>query len=95
MKASINFLKNYIPDLKVDDKDFAERLTMSGTKVESFKKLESKKIPKNIDYNELKNLRLEARQKLNKIKPENVGQAARIMGVSPADIAVLLVYLKK
>ena len=63
--------------------------------VESFKKLESKKIPKNIDYNELKNLRLEARQKLNKIKPENVGQAARIMGVSPADIAVLLVYLKK
>ncbi len=63
--------------------------------VESFKKLESKKIPKNIDYNELKNLRLEARQKLDKIRPENVGQAARIMGVSPADIAVLLVYLKK
>ena len=62
--------------------------------VEKFKKLENKKIPKDIDYNDLKNLRLEARQKLNKYRPENIGQASRISGVSPSDIAVLMVYLK-
>lgn len=62
--------------------------------VESFKKLENKKIPSNIDYNSLSNLRLEARQKLSKIKPANVGMASRISGVSPADISVLLVYLE-
>ena len=59
------------------------------------KKLENKRIPSDIDYNNLFNLRLEARQKLNKIRPENVGMASRISGVSPADISVLLVYLNK
>ena len=63
--------------------------------VESFKKMESKKIPSDIDYDNVKNLRIEARQKLKKFKPENIGMASRISGVSPADIAVLLVYLKK
>ena len=62
--------------------------------VEKFKKLEIKKIPKNVDYKSMINLRLEARQKLEKYKPENIGQASRISGVSPSDIAVLLVYLK-
>lgn len=62
--------------------------------VEAFKKLEHKKIPSYIDYNSISNLRLEARQKLSKIKPENVGMASRISGVSPADISVLLVYLE-
>ena len=62
--------------------------------VEKFKKLENKKIPSNVDYSSLTNLRLEARQKLNKYKPENIGQASRISGVSPSDIAVLMVYLK-
>ena len=47
-----------------------------------------------IDYNDISNLRIEARQKLSKIKPENIGQASRISGVSPADVSVLLVYLK-
>ena len=61
--------------------------------VEHFKKLEGKRIPDNIDYNEIKNLRKEARQKLNDIRPENIGQASRISGVSPADISVLLIYL--
>ena len=64
------------------------------TQVESFKKLENKKIPSDIDYNSISNLRLEARQKLSKIKPENVGMASRISGVSPADISVLLVYIE-
>ena len=63
--------------------------------VERFKSLENKKIPKNIDYDMITNLRLEARQKLKQIKPVNIGMASRISGVSPSDISVLLVYLKK
>ena len=62
--------------------------------VNQFKKLEKKKLPTDIDYNDISNLRIEARQKLSLIRPENIGQASRISGVSPADISVLLVYLK-
>ena len=58
------------------------------------KRLESKLLPDDIDYTTLKGLRLEAREKLNKIKPKNVGQASRISGVTPADISVLLIYLQ-
>ena len=63
--------------------------------VEHFKKLEGKKLPKDINYQELKGLRLEARQKLEKIRPENIGQAGRISGVSPADVSVLMIYLEQ
>ena len=52
-------------------------------------------MPQDIDYSTIKGLRLEARQKLNKIKPNSVGQASRISGVSPADISVLLIYLEQ
>ena len=62
--------------------------------VEQFKKLENKKIPEDIHYDEIKSLRLEALQKLKKIRPVSIGQASRISGVSPADISVLLVYLE-
>lgn len=62
--------------------------------VEQFKKIEKKKIPVGIDYDDIRNLRLEARQKLKKLKPVSVGQASRISGVSPADISVLLVYIE-
>lgn len=63
--------------------------------VEQFKKLESKLIPENIDYEKVPSLRIEAKQKLTLIKPMSVGQASRISGVSPADISVLLVYLEQ
>jgi tRNA uridine 5-carboxymethylaminomethyl modification enzyme len=63
--------------------------------IEKAKKLEEKLLPKDINYNEIKGLRIEARQKLDKIRPLSLGQAGRISGVSPADIAVLMVYLKK
>ncbi len=63
--------------------------------VEQFRKLESRKIPKDIDYANIEGLRLEARQKLTKFMPENIGQASRISGVSPADISVLLVYVER
>lgn len=63
--------------------------------VEQFKKLENKKIPETLDYDDVYSLRIEARQKLKAIRPHSVGQASRISGVSPADISVLLVYLEQ
>ena len=62
--------------------------------VNQFRRLENKRLPDDIDYNKLEGLRLEARQKLDKIRPASLGQASRISGVSPADIAVLTIYLK-
>lgn len=63
--------------------------------VEQYKKMEKKRIPADLDYNDISSLRLEARQKLIAFKPVSVGQASRISGVSPADISVLLIYLEK
>ncbi len=62
--------------------------------VESFKKLEKKKLPQDLDYETISGLRIEARQKLNDIKPFSIGQASRISGVSPADISVLMIYMQ-
>lgn len=70
-------------------------INMQKKQVEGFKKLEKKLLSEEIDYNEIKGLRLEARQKLNKYKPYSIGQASRISGVSPADISVLLIYLEQ
>ena len=70
-------------------------IKLQEQQVEKFKKLEQKILPQNIDYAKIKGLRLEARQKLNKIKPNSVGQASRISGVSPADISVLLISLEQ
>lgn len=69
------------------------RLQMA--QVEKFKKLENKKMPKDINYAELKGISLEAKQKLDQLKPDSIGQASRISGVSPADISVLLIYLEQ
>ena len=70
-------------------------IKMQDAAVKKFKKLEKKLLSENIDYNEIKGLSLEARQKLNKLKPASIGQASRISGVSPADISVLLIYLEQ
>jgi len=91
-----------MPDLTEEEKKEVEiqvkyegYIKLEEAQVEKFKKLENKKLPKEIDYSKLSGLRIEARQKLNKIKPESVGQASRISGVSPADISVLLIYLEQ
>jgi tRNA uridine 5-carboxymethylaminomethyl modification enzyme len=70
-------------------------IEMQKRQVESFKKMEKKLLPEDVNYEEIKGLRLEARQKLNKIKPYSVGQASRISGVSPADISILLIFLEQ
>ena len=62
---------------------------------EKMVKQEEKQIPKDIDYNEIPNLASEARQKLIKVAPETIGQAMRISGVNPADISILMIYLRK
>ncbi len=79
-------------EIEIKYKGYIER---QNQQVEHFKKLENHRIPEEVDYDKIESLRLEARQKLKKIKPESVGQASRISGVSPADISVLLVWLKQ
>lgn len=69
-------------------------IKMQEAQVEKFEKLEKKLLPEDLDYNEIKGISLEARQKLNKFKPRSIGQASRISGVSPADISVLLIIMK-
>ena len=63
--------------------------------VEQFKKLESRQLPADIDYSQIKGIRIEAAQKLAKNRPASVGQASRISGISPADISVLLIWLQQ
>ena len=70
-------------------------IKMQEAQVEKFKKLETKILPEDLDYETIKGISLEGRQKLNKFKPHSIGQASRISGVSPADISVLLVYLQQ
>ena len=89
------------PELSVAEKEEVEiqikyegYIKMEEEQVEKFKKLENKKLSEDIDYYSIKGLRIEAMQKLNKIKPTSIGQASRISGVSPADINVLLIYLQ-
>lgn len=70
-------------------------ITKQISQIEKFKQLENKLLPQNVDYQGIEGLRLEARQKLNALKPSSIGQASRISGVSPADISVLMVYMEQ
>ncbi len=106
-RAGINFdmLMQNFDDLKLLDRRCFEEVATSikyegylskqKSIIDDINKLENKSLPQDIDYSLIKGLRIEARQKLDKIKPLNLGQASRISGVSPADITVLLVYLSK
>ncbi|MBQ6980442.1 MAG: tRNA uridine-5-carboxymethylaminomethyl(34) synthesis enzyme MnmG [Clostridia bacterium] len=85
--------KQIMDTVEIDAK-YAGYLVKEQEQIEKAKKLEEKLLPEDIDYLKMEGLRLEARQKLDKIRPKNLGQAGRISGVSPADIAVLMVYLK-
>lgn len=74
---------------------YAGYIDRQAFEIEKFKNLESKQIPTNFDYSTVPSLRMEARQKLSKIRPETIGQASRISGVSPADVSILSVWLKR
>ena len=94
------FLDSDRPVLRKETKDYVETvikyegyIQKQIAQVEQFKKLENRKIPNDINYDNVGSLRIEARQKLNRIRPNSIGQASRISGVSPADINVLLIYL--
>ena len=89
--------KDFTTDIKKaveTDIKYEGYLKLEEAKIASFKKLEEKAIPQELDYEVISGLRLEAKQKLNALRPVSVGQASRISGVSPADIAVLLVFLE-
>jgi len=104
-EISYTDLKFFAEDLPEIKKDVIEQVEVQvkykgyidrqQAQVEQFRKMEEKKIPEDLDYEELENLRLEAREKLNKIRPLSIGQASRISGVSPADISALMIYLEQ
>ncbi len=89
-----NLDNNIFEQVEIEVK-YAGYIEKQLKQVEQMEKLEKRKLPDKFDYNEIKGLRLEAREKLNKIKPLSIGQASRISGVSPADINVLLIWLSQ
>ena len=98
----VESLDNERPNLKDDEKEeiniiakYEGYINKQLEQVDQFKKYENRLIPKSINYSDIKGLRIEAIQKLEKIKPINIGQASRISGVSPADISVLLIYMER
>ncbi len=97
--ATIDKERKWLPDNVIEQVNIEIKyegyISRQLKQVEQYKKMEKKKIPVDIDYDSIGSLRLEARQKLKKMKPVSVGQASRISGVSPADISVLLVYLRE
>lgn len=92
-KVSDKLLSGVIEQVQIEIK-YEGYILRQKRQVEQYKKMEKKKIPEDLDYDEVPSLRLEARQKLKEFRPVSVGQASRISGVSPSDISVLLVYLE-
>ena len=100
--SDLEFFAENLPEIKKDVQEQIEiqvkykgYIERQQAQVEQFRKMEEKKIPEELDYDQLNNLRLEAREKLNKIRPISIGQASRISGVSPADISALMIYLEE
>lgn len=93
-ERDIKLPKDVIKEVEISLK-YDGYIKMQEAQVVKFKKLETKELKEDIDYQKISGLSLEARQKLNKHKPSSVGQASRISGVSPADISVLLIYLEQ
>jgi tRNA uridine 5-carboxymethylaminomethyl modification enzyme len=93
LKLVRGYSREVLTAVDIDIK-YSGYLSRQMEQIEKEKKLEEKKIPADIDYLKLEGLRLEAREKLAEIKPLTVGMASRISGVNPADITVLLMYLK-
>ena len=91
-RPELNRAERYEVEVRIK---YAGYIDKQLAQVEKMKKLESRRLVEDINYNEINGLRLEARQKLTDIRPINIGQASRISGVSPADINVLLIYLEK
>jgi len=95
----VDVTRPQIPDSVLEQVEIAIKydgyIKKQLSQVEQMRRLEVKKLPEDFDYKTLSGLRLEAQEKLNKIKPANIGQASRISGVSPADISVLLIWLAK
>lgn len=99
---ALNEIDENRPKLEKSEKEQVEiaikyegYINLQKAQVENFKKLEKKKLPEDINYSDIKGISLEARQKLDQIKPLSIGQASRISGVSPADISVLLIYMEQ
>ena len=88
------FDKNILEQVEINIK-YEGYIMKASREAEKMIRLEQKKIPENIDYNDIKNIASEARQKLQEVKPTSIGQALRISGVNPADISILMIYLKK
>lgn len=86
--------KNILEQVEVEVK-YEGYIKRQKSQIDDMRRMEAKKLSKDIDYDKIRGLRLEAREKLNKIRPINIGQASRISGVSPADISVLLIYLSQ
>lgn len=82
-------------DLAQTEIKYAGYISRQNSQIKEMRRLEQKELPEDINYSSIEGLRLEAREKLQKIRPANIGQAGRISGVSPADISVLLIYLEK
>ena len=96
--APLDIERPHLPDAVTEQAEIRLKydgyIARQNAQVEQFQKMENKLLPKDCDYSKIHGLRLEARQKLDKIRPESVGQASRISGVSPADISVLIVWLQ-
>ena len=88
-----SFTKEVAKRIEIEIK-YAGYIDKAKHDAKRLQQMESRRIPEDIDYTQMQHLSLEAKQKLNEIKPQTIGQASRISGVNPADIAVLAVYLK-